>query len=77
MGAAQRLRDTVGANVYGYYKPDEALRLRAAEDARSALGAGEYANAIAEGRHLTFAEVVGYAVGADDESVTPGARRPR
>ena len=26
LGAAQALRETVGANVYGYYQPDEALR---------------------------------------------------
>ena len=52
LGAAEALRDRVGARVYGYYKPDEALRERVEQQARSLLGPVAFAEAFAEGREL-------------------------
>lgn len=52
LGAGQALRDRVGASVYGYYKPDEALRERVEQQARSLLGPVVFAEALAEGRVL-------------------------
>lgn len=51
-GAATRLRETVGSNVYGYYKPDEAMLASALERARLAVGEAPAADAVAEGRAL-------------------------
>ena len=50
-GAATRLRETVGSNVYGYYKPDEEMLASALERARLAVGENA-ATAVAEGHAL-------------------------
>jgi hypothetical protein len=63
LGAAQALRETVGANVYGYYQPDEALRERAAERACALLGEDAYGDALDVGRSLEPGEAAAYAVG--------------
>ena len=52
LGAAQAMRDLVGATVYGYYQPDPALRESAAATARAVLGDDGYAAAVDEGRSL-------------------------
>jgi hypothetical protein len=52
LGAGQALRDRVGASVYGYYKPDEALRERVEQQARSLLGPVAFTEAVEEGRTL-------------------------
>ncbi|WP_205470942.1 BTAD domain-containing putative transcriptional regulator [Nocardioides sp. SYSU D00038] len=62
-GAAQRLRETVGANVYGYYKPDEAMLAQAIDGARAALGAA-FDEAVAAGRRMGMPEVVAFATGS-------------
>lgn len=61
-GAAHRLRDTVGANVYGYYKPDEALLAEALDRARSHLGDDGFEAALADGHALEVDEVVELAL---------------
>lgn len=60
-GAARRLRETVGSNVYGYYKPDESMLATALESARTALGPG-FGDAVAEGRALPVSRVVDVAL---------------
>lgn len=52
LGAGQALRDRVGASVYGYYKPDMALRAKVEQQARSLLGPVAFAEAVEEGRML-------------------------
>lgn len=64
-GAAERLRETVGANVYGYYKPDEAMLAAAVDLARREL-AGDFDMALGEGRALTTDEVVALALDRPD-----------
>lgn len=61
-GAASRLRDTVGANVYGYYQPDPQLLADALSAARVALGAS-YDDLVARGRALTLEETTALAIG--------------
>jgi len=61
-GAAHRLRETVGANVYGYYKPDPALLAAALDQARSHLGDDGFEAALASGRELDVDEVVDLAL---------------
>jgi tetratricopeptide (TPR) repeat protein len=76
LGAAQVLRETVGANVYGYYKPDEELRARTAEAARQALGAEAYEDTVDAGRSLTPEQAVAYALRdgmSPDEALAAGA----
>ncbi|WP_210651060.1 BTAD domain-containing putative transcriptional regulator [Nocardioides sp. SYSU D00065] len=59
-GAAERLRETVGADVYGYYQPDERLLADALAAARDGLAAS-YDDEVARGRALGLAEVVALA----------------
>ncbi len=61
-GAAARLRATVGANVYGYYKPDEALLTAAFDQARAGLGDASYDAAVREGQELSLDGVVALAL---------------
>jgi predicted ATPase/DNA-binding SARP family transcriptional activator len=61
-GAATRLRARVGANVYGYYQPDEALLADASERARVGLGDPAYAAALGEGHDLPVEDVVRLAL---------------
>lgn len=63
LGAARSLRDTVGANVYAYYVPDEALRARAEESAREALDASGYEDAVDRGRAMEPADIIRFALG--------------
>ncbi|MFI7066077.1 hypothetical protein ACIBL3_34135 [Kribbella sp. NPDC050124] len=57
LGAAAGLRDTVGADVYAYYLPDESLRHAAEQVAQLALGEEAYDAAVAVGRSLDPAAV--------------------
>ncbi len=52
LGAATGLRETVGADVYAYYLPDETLRDTAEQAAHAALGDNAYDEAVAAGRSL-------------------------
>jgi predicted ATPase/transcriptional regulator with XRE-family HTH domain len=65
LGAARSLRETAGADVYGYYLPDESLRERAASRARASLDGREYADAVAAGRAMTLEEITKYATAPD------------
>ncbi len=60
--AAQALRESVGADVYGYYKPDAARAEEAARAARDALGPDLYDDAADQGRALEPSELVQYAL---------------
>ncbi|HEX8508658.1 MAG TPA: helix-turn-helix domain-containing protein, partial [Propionibacteriaceae bacterium] len=62
LGAAQSLRETAGATVYGYYLPDESLRAAAERQARSAMGDDAYDDAVDAGRGLDLAAAVGFAL---------------
>ena len=70
-GAARQLRETVGSNVYGYYKPDEAMLAESVESARAVLGA-EFDAAVAEGRALA----VGRPGRPGPSCLTPSCRTP-
>ena len=70
LGAALGLRETVGANVYGYYVPDESLRAAAEEAARSALGDDAYDDTADAGRALELPDVV--RLGLDEELLAEG-----
>ena len=59
-GAAARLRETVGSNVYGYYQPDEQLLVDAVARAREELGEA-YDRALAHGRSLDVEQIVALA----------------
>jgi predicted ATPase/transcriptional regulator with XRE-family HTH domain len=52
LGAAQAVREVVGATVYGYYQPDPTLREAAAAAARAVLGEDGFDDALDEGRRL-------------------------
>ena len=60
-GAAEQLRAGVGGNVYGYYRPDEALIEKASLTARQERGAERYDADLAAGRALTVAGMIGLA----------------
>jgi len=62
-GAAQSLRETVGAKVYGYYLPDESLRTQAEQRARAVLGDDAYDDAVDAGRALDPTATVQFALG--------------
>jgi hypothetical protein len=53
IGAAEMVREAAGAWVYGYYKPDEALREQAAAAAQAELGDDVYGDTVDAGRSLT------------------------
>jgi predicted ATPase len=58
LGAAAGLRESVGSSVYGYYLPDESLRISAEQAAQAALGTEAYDAAVAAGRGLGLDELV-------------------
>jgi hypothetical protein len=60
-GAAAQLRAGIGANVYGYYRPDEAQLLKAEEAAREARGPAQYDDDVARGQALTVQQMVALA----------------
>ena len=53
LGAAEALRDTVGATVYSYYQPDTARREAVTAAARGVLGDDAYDAAVLRGRALS------------------------
>ncbi len=65
LGAAQAMRATVGATVYGYYQPDVALRDAAAASARAVLGDDGFDAALDEGSRLDPDEAAQLALAAD------------
>jgi predicted ATPase/transcriptional regulator with XRE-family HTH domain len=62
LGAAQTLRERVGAKVYGYYLPDESLRAAAERQTRAALGEDAFDDAVDAGRALDPDDSVRYAL---------------
>lgn len=60
-GAAERLRETVGADVYGYYTPDAAMLTMSLEAARAGLGE-TFDATVAEGAALDVAAMVDLAL---------------
>jgi predicted ATPase/transcriptional regulator with XRE-family HTH domain len=63
LGAARGLRETVGANVYAYYVPDEALRSAAEEQARARLGEDAFDDLVDASAGLDLPEIVALALG--------------
>lgn len=61
-GAASTLRTAVGADAFGYYRPDEAQIAEAERTARAVRGALRYAADVARGCGMTPEQVVAYAV---------------
>ncbi|NYI46288.1 putative ATPase/DNA-binding SARP family transcriptional activator [Nocardioides aromaticivorans] len=59
-GAAAELRAGAGGNVYGYYRPDEALIEQASATARASRGPS-YDDDVASGRTLTVEEMAALA----------------
>jgi tetratricopeptide (TPR) repeat protein len=68
LGAARGLRETVGANVYAYYVPDEELRSSAEQQARVRLGEDTFDDVADASTGLDLPEIVALALGG-----TPGA----
>ena len=52
LGAAQAIREALGSQGYGYYRPDPATIAAAATEARTHLGADRYDDALDTGRGL-------------------------
>ncbi|WP_167736173.1 BTAD domain-containing putative transcriptional regulator [Nocardioides sp. 503] len=60
-GSAQHVREVVGADVYGYYQPDEVLLAQALTGSREVLGDRAFDEAVGTGRRMSVDEVVAYA----------------
>lgn len=63
-GAAAQLRDTVGADVYGYYAPDRDMLAGSLAAARAGLGDG-FEGAVADGTQMTVQAMVALALRAE------------
>ena len=64
LGAAMSLRESVGANVYAYYVPDESLREQAEQVTRTMLGDDIYEDSVDGGRSLDPADIIRFALQA-------------
>jgi hypothetical protein len=62
LGAARSFRDTVGANVYAYYVPDDSLREAAERTARETLGDEAYQRWVEVGRSFDLTAAVRFAL---------------
>jgi tetratricopeptide (TPR) repeat protein len=58
LGAAQTMREAAGADVYSYYRPDEARKEHQADRARLVLGADTFDDALDAGRVLQLDNAV-------------------
>jgi predicted ATPase/DNA-binding XRE family transcriptional regulator len=63
LGAAQGIRESIGARGYGYYRPDPAAAAAAEDEARSHLGADRFDDALDVGRGLRTEEAAALALG--------------
>jgi predicted ATPase/DNA-binding XRE family transcriptional regulator len=63
VGAAQGIREVVGARGYGFYRPDPEAAAAAESEARSHLGGDRYDDALDVGRGLRPEEAVSLALG--------------
>jgi predicted ATPase/DNA-binding SARP family transcriptional activator len=64
-GAASALRESVGSNVYGYYRPDETLLADALAGARAQMGPA-FETAVQQGRNLSLSDAVALATAAPE-----------
>lgn len=62
-GAVAALRAGVGSNVYGYYRPDEAMIAAAVKAARDARGEEQYAADESRGQALDAEAMIAFAIG--------------
>ena len=62
LGAADRLREVAGGQVYGYYVPDAAMRAAAELTALDQLGPERYDSTVRAGSDMDLAEVVELAL---------------
>jgi predicted ATPase len=62
LGAVQGIREAIGHVGYGYYRPDQEIARRAAEEARDHLGEDRYDDALDAGRALEPGDAVAYAL---------------
>ena len=69
LGAAQRIREEVGAAVYTY-RPDRSLQERTMAAAHTQLGDPAFEQARAEGRTMTFDQAIEYAFGTNEAPTT-------
>jgi len=72
LGAAQRIREEVGAAVYTY-RPDRSLQERTMAAAHTQLGEPGFEQARAEGRAMAFEQAIEYAVGPDEAPNPPAS----
>jgi predicted ATPase/DNA-binding XRE family transcriptional regulator len=63
LGAAQGIREVVGARGYGFYRPDPEAGAAAESEARAHLGADRFDDALDVGRGLRPEEAVSLALG--------------
>jgi predicted ATPase/transcriptional regulator with XRE-family HTH domain len=63
VGAAQGIRETIGARGYGYYRPDPDAGARAVDEARLHLGRDRYDDALDVGRAMPPDAAVRLALG--------------
>ena len=63
IGAAKGIRETTGAQGYGYYRPDPEAAAKAVDEARRRLGDDRYDDALDMGRALQPDEAVRLALG--------------
>ena len=63
LGAAQGIREVVGARGYGFYRPDPEAGAAAESEARAHLGVDRYDDALDVGRGLRPEEAVALALG--------------
>ncbi len=67
LGAAQRLRDGLGAAVYTY-RPDLSLRERTMDAVRVRLGGPKFEEAWAQGEAMSFEQAIDYALSEADSA---------
>jgi len=72
LGAAARLRETIGAPVHPV---DRADHDRAVEVSRSALGAADFDRAWASGQAMSLEDVIDYSVSSPDAGIAPAAEK--
>jgi tetratricopeptide (TPR) repeat protein len=62
LGASDAVRELAGAQVAGYYRPDDALREQATARTREALGEDVHDDTVDAGRTLAVDEAIAYAL---------------
>ena len=65
------MREPAGADVYSYYRPDEARKEHQADRARLVLGADTFEDALDTGRVLQLDNAVDFALGTARRHARP------